>query len=306
MSRQIGLKKNPLGSRRNVEIFFIASFFIAGLIFALCLCRGTELVILSEARKSALSYASGISGRPASFSSAKAMDSYKRFESANPFRADLDSKSKQPADVAEPKTSADDLILVGTLPRIGAWINDGTVTRLVLRRQKIAGFVLADVSSGRALLTRDGDSTPLYMEFARGSENAPMPQMGKGPPPPAQKRPQPAGLPGGGIEPATPDKEGVVPRELVEKLLMDPYAEIAKMRMIPDENGGMRLERISPDSVLGSVGVKQGDVVKALNGIEIGNLGDVANAVNSMMSGTRFDVTVQRDGKPISLKYQVK
>ncbi len=87
---------------------------------------------------------------------------------------------------------------------------------------------------------------------------------------------------------------------------MDPYDEIAKMRMIPAEGGGMQLARIDPDSVLGMVGVRKDDIIKAVNGVEISNLSDATNAVNSMMSGTRFDVKVERSGKPLELKYQVK
>jgi S1-C subfamily serine protease len=87
---------------------------------------------------------------------------------------------------------------------------------------------------------------------------------------------------------------------------MNPYDEIAKMRMVPAEGGGMQLVRIDPDSVLGLVGVKKDDVIKAVNGVQITNLSDATNAVNSMMSGTRFDVRVERSGKPLELKYQVK
>ena len=48
------------------------------------------------------------------------------------------------------------------------------------------------------------------------------------------------------------------------------------------------------------------DVIKAVNGVQITNLSDATNAVNSMMSGTRFDVTLERSNKPLELKYQVK
>ena len=86
----------------------------------------------------------------------------------------------------------------------------------------------------------------------------------------------------------------------------DAPAAVPVVRMTPAEGGGMRLERIAPDSVLGVVGVTQGDVIKAINGINISNMGDAANAMNSLMSGSRFDVTVDRGGKPLELKYQVK
>ncbi len=48
------------------------------------------------------------------------------------------------------------------------------------------------------------------------------------------------------------------------------------------------------------VGVRKDDIIKAVNGVEISNLSDATNAVNSMMSGTRFDVKVERSGKPLN------
>ena len=96
-----------------------------------------------------------------------------------------------------------------------------------------------------------------------------------------------------------------MPRELVDKLLLNPYEEMAKIRMIPSENG-MKIARIAADSVLASVGVQKEDVIKAVNGVNITNLGDATNAINSMMTGNRFDVTVERGGAPVELSYEVQ
>jgi len=68
----------------------------------------------------------------------------------------------------------------------------------------------------------------------------------------------------------------------------------------------MSIARIANDSILASVGVKKNDIIKAVNGVTITNLGDATNAINSMMSGTRFDVTVERGGAPVELKYEVR
>ena len=47
-------------------------------------------------------------------------------------------------------------------------------------------------------------------------------------------------------------------------------------------------------------------MIQAVNGVKITNMGDAANAVNSLMAGSRFDVSVMRGGKPLELKYQVR
>ena len=63
---------------------------------------------------------------------------------------------------------------------------------------------------------------------------------------------------------------------------------------------------IQPDSLLGQLGVQEGDTIQSLNGVPIRNLSDVSNAVNSLLGGARMDVTVVREGKPVNLGYAVK
>ena len=59
-------------------------------------------------------------------------------------------------------------------------------------------------------------------------------------------------------------------------------------------------------SFLESVGVEKGDVIQSVNGLEIRNMGDVVNVVNSLMGGDAFDVQVLRSGQAVSLKYNIR
>ncbi len=43
-----------------------------------------------------------------------------------------------------------------------------------------------------------------------------------------------------------------------------------------------------------------------MNGVEIKNMGDVVNVVNSLMSSNTFDVQVIRNGKQEKLNYNIK
>lgn len=269
--------------------------FISALLAAFCLCLMAETAIMSLSLAARFSLAEDIANRPPSFANAKTGRGMDSFTELNPFGA-----SRRQAADKESSYSAASLVLAGTLPQIGAWIRDDAGTHLVLKGQVIRGSRLEDISYGRVLLSQNGNIYPLYLTLSGGKAASPPP------PPPAAGGKQGSGADLSEIKPASEGQEGVVPRELVDKLVMDPYDELSKMRMVPAEGGGMQLQRIAPDSVLGVVGVSQGDVIKAINGVNISNLSDAANAVNSLMSGTRFDVTVERDGKPLSLKYQVK
>lgn len=286
-------------------LFRCAAALAAGFITASAICLFVEFRLTERMAVLRLSLAENISVRPLSPTRSAVLDPYGKFSAANPLGALIPDDTR--GGRGEKIRPLKDMSLAGTLPGIGAWIRDPSSARFVLRGKSINGYCLEDVEYSKALLRKDGETHTLYMAIANG--NLTPPRKGQTtagtkkdttPPKPSQKPTHP------GIEPAKDGVEGVVPRELVDKLLMDPYDELAKMRMVPAENGGMQLVRIDSDSVLGQVGVQKDDVIKAVNGVEIASLGDATNAVNSMMSGTRFDVKVERSGQTLELRYQVK
>lgn len=275
----------------------VAICFVFGLLCASCICHIAGSAMVSRALDAKLSLAENVSRRSPSFANARAGDEFEGFAKNNPFDAAVPPQDQS---TGGSSYSADSFVLVGTLPHIGAWITDDEGTHMVLLRQQIKGWTLEDVRYGRALVSKNGEGHALYISLS-GSGAAPATG-----PAPAGRSIGSGKIDFSGIQRAENGKEGTLPREVLDKLIMNPYDEIAKMKMVPADGGGMRLERIAPDSVLGLVGVSQGDVIKAVNGVTISNLGDLSNAVNSMMSGTMFDVMVSRDGKPLDLKYQVK
>ncbi len=171
----------------------------------------------------------------------------------------------------------------------------------------MGGYKLVNIKYGEALLDDGRETHPLFLLLSGGAAVKSPPPLPPAAAQSAARAPAKPKLDFSGVEPASADREGAVPRELVDALLMNPYDEIGKMRMVPAENGeGMLLQRIDGDSVFAHVGVLQGDVIQAVNGVKITNMGDAANAVNSLMAGSRFDVSVMRGGKPLELKYQVR
>ncbi len=269
------------------------TFFLTGFLCSLCFCWIAENMLMSRSLEERLILAESVAHRAPSFANASIDRSFGGLAKLNPFNAAVPPEEKESQASAYPVTS---LMLSGTLPNIGAWITDDTGTHLVLKGQEIKGYKLDEIHYGKIVLSSGSTKHEVFLVLSGGAIVPP-------PPRPDNKK---SGLDLSSVVAAGSGKEGSVPRELIDKLLMNPYDEVAKMRMIPAEGGGMQLERIAPDSVLGTVGVVEGDVIKALNGVTITNMGDIANAVNSMMAGTRFDVSVMRGGKAVDLKYQVK
>ena len=204
---------------------------------------------------------------------------------------------------AEPDKNLDSIKLVGTLPGVGAWVqSDGSVL-LLLKKQELGGYVLELIDPGRILMSKDGEFFPLYLNYIE--------------PPAKKEEPKPSdGAPGG-----TPDKktssgismaafngaDGTITREMLDELLMNPYGEIAKVRLVPMEGGsGMTVLSMQGDSLLGQMGIKTGDTLTGINGVPIKDITNLSNAINSMLSGARLDFQILRDKAPGKLGYVVQ
>ena len=291
----------------------LAALFVCGIFAGYCLCSSLESAMMSAALEADAETARAVSRRGPSFANAGRSGGAGGFTEENPFGADVRAAKdteKSSAAKAAPETLKS-MTLRGTLPGVGAWIEVSGNTRLVLKGQSVEGFTLSEIEYSRALLSGGAEEHALYLILSGGGRPAAAdrrrPRRADTRRRTQQRAPEKPALDFSGLEPASEGREGAVPRELVDALLMNPYDELAKVRMVPTPDmSGMRLERLASDSVLARVGVAQGDVISAINGVSITNVADASNALNSLMAGSRFDVTVMRGGKPVELRYQVK
>ncbi len=303
----------PAGPASSAARSVLAALFVCGIFAGYCLCSSLESAMMSAALEADAETARAVSRRGPSFANAGRSGGAGGFTEENPFGADVRAAKdteKSSAAKAAPETLKS-MTLRGTLPGVGAWIEVAGNTRLVLKGQCVEGFTLSEIEYSRALLSGGAEEHALYLILSGGGRPAAAdrrrPRRADTRRRTQQRAPEKPALDFSGLEPASEGREGAVPRELVDALLMNPYDELAKVRMVPTPDmSGMKLERLASDSVLARVGVAQGDVISAINGVSITNVADASNALNSLMAGTRFDVTVLRGGKPVELRYQVK
>lgn len=304
---------SPAGPASSAARSVLAALFVCGIFAGYCLCSSLESAMMSAAFEADAETARAVSRRGPSFANAGRSGGAGGFTEENPFGADVRAaKDTEKSSAAKAAPEAlKSMTLRGTLPGVGAWIEVSGNTRLVLKGQSVEGFTLSEIEYSRALLSGGAEEHALYLILSGGGRPAAAdrrrPRRADTRRRTQQRAPEKPALDFSGLEPASEGREGAVPRELVDALLMNPYDELAKVRMVPTPDmSGMRLERLASDSVLARVGVAQGDVISAINGVSITNVADASNALNSLMAGTRFDVTVLRGGKPVELRYQVK
>lgn len=112
-----------------------------------------------------------------------------------------------------------------------------------------------------------------------------------------------------GIERVGP-REYRIDRATVDRIV-DQYAELMKGTTVaPDkENGrpvGVRLFGIRPESVLGVLGLENGDRLVTINGLDVTDPSAALQAMGFVRTAPRLDVAIVRAGKTTSIVYEVR
>lgn len=101
-----------------------------------------------------------------------------------------------------------------------------------------------------------------------------------------------------------------VERSLLQRALESAPALARRTRTKVVQRGGaavgVSLRRLPRDGLLSHLGFKRGDVIRTVNGISFGNLDGVLKARTQLTSAPRLSVALLRNGKPVTLEYQVE
>ena len=262
--------------------------------------EGLFLLWMDE-KETSLASSATLGGLPAE--KGKAL-SLKDFAAGDPFDASPGA-APAPVKVEEKEISPRELYdleglrIAGIIPGVAAWVEEGSAQRVYLKGEKVKGYDLLEVEDSRITL-RKGNATVRVLLRYGGHATARVSL-----PSPPGPRPR-----GDNITAARPGERGSIPRETVDNLLMNPLEEMKKFRLRPKFDGdtalGVEVQWMDRGGFLESVGVRTGDVVQSVNGLEIRNMGDIVNVVNSLMGGDAFDVRVLRQGEAVSLKYNIR
>jgi len=198
--------------------------------------------------------------------------------------------------------------LLGTFPPLGALFSVNGSSRAVLVGQAVGTETLKRVEGTRAFLSNGPGTRTLDVLYAGagGGTSAPPPR-----PAPRRSEPRPATPAQNGITAPAGGQDGIIERETINNLLMDPYQELNRVRLRPKiaEDGsplGIEAQWLRKDSLLLSMGLKSGDVIHSVNDIPIRTTSDIVNAMNSLLNSDRFVIAFFREGTDSEVAYSVK
>jgi len=125
-----------------------------------------------------------------------------------------------------------------------------------------------------------------------------------------------------------PKGKSLVPKEIADKIhkisetefnvergvvdsILENQAELMKSaRIVPEKEGdkvvGIRLFGIRPESLLGSLGIENGDRLQAINGFDMGDPQKALEAYTKLRTADHLTVAVNRHGKPVNIDFNIK
>jgi general secretion pathway protein C len=135
-------------------------------------------------------------------------------------------------------------------------------------------------------------------------------------------------LPVKGAPPKTDKPKSGVPKEIADKIhkisetefnvergvvdsILENQAELMKSaRIVPEKEGdkvvGIRLFGIKPESLLGSLGIENGDRLSSINGFDMGDPQKALEAYTKLRTADHLTVAVNRHGKPVDINFNIK
>ena len=106
------------------------------------------------------------------------------------------------------------------------------------------------------------------------------------------------------------DTEYNIDRSVIDKVLENQAELMKSARIVPETKDGkvlgIRLFGIRPDTLLGSLGLQNGDRLDAINGFNMGSPEKALEAYARLRTAPSLDVNVNRRGAPVAISIKIK
>ncbi|KYF91898.1 general secretion pathway protein GspC [Sorangium cellulosum] len=191
---------------------------------------------------------------------------------------------------------------------------DGGPTALGRRGGEIAGRKVEDIAWDRVWLTSGGARCQMQLGQKRSDEGKTEPQPPPAPEPPRATQPRRSGRSSVPPEIASNIKrvgetEIDIDRSAAERIFEHPELVTETSAAIPEmrDNQVVGLKMmVKPGSVLESLGIQSGDLVRSVNSIDLTDPQKAMMAYSRMRSDKSLSVVVERDGRPVRLKVNIR
>lgn len=194
-----------------------------------------------------------------------------------------------------------------------ATLATGKDSPLLYRAGATVGDKTVDSIYPQAVFLKGSDGLCSVTLFA---DNSGKPAPGKAAKPAAKPTPKPAARSGGVAQndldqniTKVSDTNYKVNRTLIDKLLSNQAELMRSARVVPhQQNGqtvGVKLYGIRRKSVLGHLGLQNGDLLRTINGFNMASPDSALEAYTKLRSASNLSVSVTRRGRDMTLDYSI-
>lgn len=197
----------------------------------------------------------------------------------------------------------------------------GSDGKSMLRRQgdEVAGQTVQFISWDRIWLTNGSNRCQVCVGDPQGCVEGDVSMAPKVASAPAPATPAPTATGKGGKKvPAeiaskitkVSENEFSVERSVVDQILENQSELMKSARIVPEKQGdkvvGIRLFGIRPDSLLGTLGLQNGDRLQTINGFDMASPEKALEAYARLRTADHLTVTVNRRGKDTNIDFAIK
>lgn len=161
-----------------------------------------------------------------------------------------------------------------------------------------SGIKLIGITRNRITILRDGKKE----DIEPGGQDTPLQPQ---PHPPIHQQPP--------ISPISPEASQaplIVAREDIEEATQDMNKLLTQARLVPNFTGGVadgfRIFSIVPASLFEKVGLKNGDILHGINGVELKDPEKALQVYQLLKDNDRFVIDLMRAGQKMTLNYEVR
>ncbi|HVK67472.1 MAG TPA: type II secretion system protein GspC [Polyangium sp.] len=101
-----------------------------------------------------------------------------------------------------------------------------------------------------------------------------------------------------------------IERSVVDQILENQAELMRSARIVPEKEGdkvvGIRLFGVRPESLLGTLGLENGDRLQSINGFEMADPQKALEAYARLRTADKLQVSVNRRGKPMNIDFNIK
>jgi general secretion pathway protein C len=221
----------------------------------------------------------------------------------------------EPASGDDPPCASARVVLIAASGDDGAWsfaaIAEGGEPP-VLRRagDQVAGYSVAAIGWDRVWLAAGSARCHAALGVApRAGEPPPKPGEGAARPPARTARGQLPPEIAAGIRQIS-EREYEIDRSAFDAILERQAELMGQLRATPVKEGdrvvGMRLGRVRPGSVLAAIGMRDGDRLTKVNGLDVGDPMTMVQAYTRLRGADHLVVSVERGGAPVNIDLRIR